>query len=63
MGVYYGRLPQEFTTGGSVSVYHESLPWGFEAYFEVLHPLWIVDNLRTLKVHHYCTHIICPATE
>ena len=24
----------------------------FEAHFEVLYPLWVVDNLRTLKVHH-----------
>ena len=61
-GVYCVRLPWEFTVGG----YHRSLPWEvlfqftmkvyhgrFEAYFEVLHPLWIVDNLRTLKIHHY----------
>ena len=24
-----------------------------EAYFEVLYPFWVVDSLRTLKVHHY----------
>ena len=23
-----------------------------EAYFEVLYPLYVVDSLRTLKVHH-----------
>ena len=25
----------------------------FEAYFEVLLPLYMVDSLRTLKVYHY----------
>ena len=24
----------------------------FEPHFEVLYPLWVVDNLRTLKVYH-----------
>ena len=24
-----------------------------EAYFEMLYPFWVVDSLRTLKVHHY----------
>ena len=24
----------------------------FEAYFEILYPLYMVDNLRTLKMHH-----------
>ena len=35
-----------------------------EAYFEVLYPFWVVDSLRTLKVHHYlCLVIIgCPST-
>ena len=24
----------------------------FEAYLEALPPIWVVDGLRTLKVHH-----------
>ena len=34
----------------------------FEVYFELLYPLWVVDSLRTLKVHH-CLPLVtigCP---
>ena len=35
-----------------------------EAYFEVLYPFWVVDSLRTLKVHHYLSLVTigCPST-
>ena len=29
----------------------------FEAYFEVLYPLYMVDSLRILKVHH-CVSLV-----
>ena len=34
----------------------------FEAYFKVLNPLYVVDSLRILKVHH-CLSLVtigCP---
>ena len=33
-----------------------------DAYFEVLYPLWVVDGIRTLKVHQ-CLSVVttgCP---
>ena len=35
-----------------------------EAYFEVLYPFWVVDSLRTLKIHHYLSLVTigCPST-
>ena len=36
--------------------------FNFEAYFEVLYLLWVVDFLRTLNVHHCLSLVItdCP---
>ena len=34
--------------------------WKFEAYFELLYPFWVVNNLRTLKVYQ-CLSLVTMA--
>ena len=43
---------------------YEGMQREIEAYFEVLYPFWVVDSLRTLKVHHYLSLVTigCPLT-